>query len=107
MHREPEVQGQMNRNGRASRRHDHTPELLQALDTAGVITAVSYTLKLMSEHPRIRAADWVFNIDVDEFLVVHVGDGSLDALLAQFNMKEPHAIGVHWCCFGDGGQGSR
>lgn len=93
---------------------DHSPELLQALDAAGVLTAVPYvpdperpvkqtTLKLMSTHPRIRAAEWVFNIDVDEFLVVHVGDGLLDDLLAQFDMTETHAIAVHWRCFGDNG----
>ncbi|NIY79608.1 MAG: glycosyltransferase family 2 protein [Rhodobacteraceae bacterium] len=96
---------------------DHSPELLEALDAAGVLTAVSYTpnpdlpvkrtsLKLMAEHPRIRAAEWVFNIDVDEFLVIHKGEGRLQDLFDAFPIKQVHAIAVHWRCFGDGGYGS-
>ncbi|WP_417281046.1 glycosyltransferase family 2 protein [Celeribacter sp.] len=93
---------------------DHSPALLQALDTAGLLTAVAYTpdpdlpvkrsyLKQMSEHPRVRAAEWVFNIDVDEFLVIHKGDGLLPDLFDAFDMAQTHAIGIHWRCFGDSG----
>lgn len=93
---------------------DHSPELLMALDEAGILTAVPYTpepdrpvkrttLKLMAKHPRIRAAEWVFNIDVDEFLVIHRGDGLLHDLFDAFDMDQTHGIAVHWRCFGDGG----
>lgn len=34
----------------------------------------------MAEHPRIRVAEWVFNIDVDEFLVIHKGAGRMQDL---------------------------
>tara|TARA_E500000305_G_scaffold81545_1_gene67351 strand:+ start:4711 stop:5706 length:996 start_codon:yes stop_codon:yes gene_type:complete len=93
---------------------DHSPALLKALDQAGLITAVRYNptpsvpikrtaLKLMKTLPRVQAAEWVFNIDVDEFLVVHVGDGTIHNLIAQYDMAETHAIAVHWKCFGDSG----
>lgn len=94
---------------------DHSPGLLRRLDDAGLITAVEYTpkpdkpvkhtaLPLIMSHPRVQAAEWVFNIDVDEFLVIHEGDGRLDDLLSAFKVNRIHGIAVHWKCFGDSGQ---
>lgn len=93
---------------------DRSPKLLRALEAEGVLTAVRYRsktdlpvkrkyLRLMSKHPRVQAAEWVFNIDVDEFLVIHKGDGLLQDLLDAFAPDSPHAIGIHWRCFGDSG----
>lgn len=93
---------------------DHSPALLKALDKAGMITAVSYTpdpsmpvkrtaLPLMKTLPRVQEAEWIFNCDVDEFLVVHAGNGTIHDLISQFDMDETHAIAVHWKCFGDSG----
>ena len=92
---------------------DHSPALLQALDDAGIITAVPYTpdpnlpvkstaLPLMHSLPRVQSAEWVFNCDVDEFLVVHAGEGMLDDLIAKFDPSQTHGIAVYWKCFGDG-----
>ena len=93
---------------------DHSPALLQILDQAGWITAVPYTprpdkpvkwtaLRMMTEMARVQQSEWVFNIDVDEFLVIHPGEGKLDDMFAAFDMDEVHGIAVYWKCFGDSG----
>ncbi|MCA0042406.1 glycosyltransferase family 2 protein [Celeribacter litoreus] len=94
---------------------DHSPGLLRRLSDAGLVTAVEYkpkpkkpvkqtALPLIMAHPRVQAAEWVLNIDVDEFLVIHVGDGRLDDLFSAFKVNRLHGIGIYWKCFGDSGR---
>lgn len=49
----------------------------------------------------IALNDWVFVSDVDEYLSVHAGDGSLDALIA--SASECEAISIPWRFFGSAG----
>ncbi|SFK27364.1 glycosyltransferase family 2 protein [Celeribacter neptunius] len=96
---------------------DHSPWLLTALDAEGLITALPYAaepdrpvkqtaLRLIREHPRVQEAEWVFPIDVDEFLVIHKGDGLLEDLIDAFEPERTHGIAVHWRCFGSAGYAS-
>ena len=58
-------------------------------------------LKAADSHPRVREAEWLLVSDVDEFVSVHVGDHSLDALLAA--LPQATAITLTWRMFGNGG----
>jgi hypothetical protein len=50
-------------------------------------------------HPLVNNAAWMFTCDVDEFLVIHVGDGSIGALLN--NGDVPYAaMAINWRLFG-------
>ncbi|WP_298905577.1 glycosyltransferase family 2 protein [uncultured Aliiroseovarius sp.] len=51
--------------------------------------------------PWVRSADWVLIVDADEFLNVHVGDGSVDALIE--NCGAPDAISINWRLMGSSG----
>jgi hypothetical protein len=58
-------------------------------------------LKDAVRQPAYRAADWIVTIDLDEFIAVHVGDGTLRELFAACN--HPNAISLTWRFFGNGG----
>ncbi|SOC08966.1 glycosyltransferase family 2 protein [Rhodobacter maris] len=58
-------------------------------------------LKTAERHPLLAAADWVLVFDIDEFVNIHVGDGTLGALLAA--LPEADAIALTWRMFGNGG----
>ncbi len=49
----------------------------------------------------IQKADWVGVIDVDEFVNIHVGDGTFHALLAESG--DPNVISMTWRFFGNRG----
>jgi hypothetical protein len=53
--------------------------------------------------PEIAGADWLWVCDADEFLVVHVGDGSVAALVAA-GSAEVEVISVPWRIFGPAGR---
>ena len=55
----------------------------------------------MQNMPQIQACDWVMPIDIDEFLVSHVGDGSVQELCAKHH--KAHGIMIRWRMFGDSG----
>lgn len=59
-------------------------------------------LKAADRHPLVQAADWVMVLDIDEFVNVRVGDGTLAALQAAC----PQASGfvMTWRMFGNAGQ---
>lgn len=50
----------------------------------------------------VRSADWVLIVDADEFLNIHVGDRSTDALIDAFGA--PDAISINWRLMGSEGQ---
>ncbi len=58
-------------------------------------------LKRADRHPAREAADWIMVLDVDEFVNVAVGDGTLAALLA--SVPAATAIAITWRMFGNGG----
>ncbi|MBY5972290.1 glycosyltransferase family 2 protein [Ferrimonas balearica] len=49
----------------------------------------------------VRDADWILPFDIDEFVNIHVGDGTLPALLAA--LPEATAITLTWRLFGNAG----
>ena len=58
-------------------------------------------LKAANKHPMMQAADWVLFCDMDEFVNIHVGDRSVQALLAALPMAT--AIPLTWRMFGNAG----
>lgn len=93
---------------------DGSTPLLQALAEAGAIkrvdnadpgAAMDHVTRALNKAvnlPDVQGADWAMVLDVDEFLVIHTGDGSLDALIS--TMPNAQAISPCWRFFGDGGQ---
>jgi hypothetical protein len=49
----------------------------------------------------VQAADYVMALDTDEFLNIHAGDGTVNALLSA--TREPDAISLTWRLFGHSG----
>lgn len=93
---------------------DGTIEILDRLGRMGFVTRLDnpwragaargpqhLVYKLCPERPEYRAADWIANIDVDEFINIHVGDGTLPALFAAAN--RPNMVSMTWRFFGNGG----
>ncbi|SLN17319.1 glycosyltransferase family 2 protein [Pseudooctadecabacter jejudonensis] len=50
----------------------------------------------------VKSADWVLIVDADEFLNIHVGDGTLDDLIHACG--DPDAISINWRLMGSVGQ---
>ncbi|MCG3268107.1 glycosyltransferase family 2 protein [Yoonia sp. I 8.24] len=99
---------------------DGTRQMLDYLDTVGEITHLenSGQPKGTSEDPQnrayerfwadpaITASDWILVADADEFLNIHVGDGTIDALfaaLAEISPQRADMISATWRVFGNGG----
>lgn len=91
---------------------DGTTELLDALDAAGYIEHITnevpkgvgaqrYAAKVINERQLIRKEDWFIWLDADEFLNIHVGDRTVDALIER--MGPAMGIMLCWRIFGDGG----
>lgn len=56
-------------------------------------------LDAANDEPVLAGADWAICMDVDEFIAVHVGDGTLAALFAA--MGEANMISLTWRLFGN------
>ena len=90
---------------------DGTDQLLDALAPAGVHRLPNpaqpgepyqmTALKHAPAHPSVSGADWVFVTDVDEFLNISTGDGSIAALVAACG--NPKAISVTMRMMANGG----
>lgn len=91
---------------------DGTDVMLDRLEALGWLTHVRNpgphpegpqwaALKLADRHPAVTGADWVLPLDIDEFVNVHVGDRTLNALLAA--VPEATAITLTWRVFGNAG----
>ena len=90
---------------------DGTDLMLDRLESLGLVThirndgpydksGIQFTgLKLASKHKRVREADWILALDIDEFVNIHVGDHTLGALLAA--LPEATAITLTWRLFGN------
>jgi Glycosyl transferase family 2 len=91
---------------------DHSVDLLDALARAGWLSHFSHdpgaspakqsAHRHMRQQPQIAATDWLLICDVDEFLVVHAGDGTVNALLDTIG-RDFLGVALHWQCFGTGG----
>jgi len=53
------------------------------------------------KQPVVRNSDWYLVIDCDEFASVHVGDGTLQGMVAAMN--HPDIVSMTWRFFGNGG----
>ena len=51
--------------------------------------------------PVVEQSDWFVIIDCDEFVSVHVGDGTLQDMIS--HMNEPDIVSMTWRLFGNGG----
>lgn len=93
---------------------DHAPQLLRLLERAGVLVQKKnapdpakppqpQNHAVAARHRLVREASWVFVADVDEYLVIHTGEGSAAALAEAVEGK---AIGmaINWRIFGSGGE---
>ena len=90
---------------------DGTDVLLDALAKHGVATHLPNpaegrryqmeALRAAADHPLVRGADWVWIADVDEFLHVRVGEGTLADLVAACG--DPAAISVTFQFMANGG----
>lgn len=91
---------------------DGTDDMLDRLAALGWLTHVRNdgphpngpqweALKQASRHPARARADWTLVLDIDEFVNVHSGDGTLAALFAA--LPEATAIPLTWRLFGNAG----
>lgn len=95
---------------------DGTDLMLDRLQSLGWLTHVRNpgphprgaqwsALALADRHPLRAAADWTLVLDIDEFVMVHAGDGTLGALIAA--LPDATAITLTWRLFGNAGILSR
>ena len=88
---------------------DPTDHILRCLNGMGVVEhRFSRVMKrgphksalMWAEYePTVRQADWLLVVDVDEFLQINSGDGTLQGLIAQH--PEAEAISLTWRIFGN------
>lgn len=98
---------------------DHSTDLLDALQAAGWVHHIRHDvppgepitgqkLAAAKRHEAVRRSAWVMVCDVDEFLVIHRGQGLLSDLLAPHLAPDgtPQFLGmsVNWRVFGTDGQ---
>ncbi len=92
---------------------DGTDRMLDRLQDMGQLThlpnpgphpkgAQWSALDLAARHPLMAAADWVMVLDVDEFVTIHAGGGTLPDLLAA--LPDATALPLTWRLFGNDGQ---
>ncbi|WP_171123314.1 MULTISPECIES: glycosyltransferase family 2 protein [unclassified Ruegeria] len=89
---------------------DHTVQLLEALQARGYLSheenrvlrrgPQKSALKYAREHLDAEQADWVLVSDIDEFLNIHIGNGTVDELID--SLPGADAIPVTWKIFGCG-----
>lgn len=92
---------------------DGTDAILQRLDAMGVVehranddwrgkSPQQFALNRAMDEPAVQDATWVLHIDVDEFVNVRTGDGTLAALLAALP-PGTSAVALTWRLFGHAG----
>ncbi|MDH3262940.1 MAG: glycosyltransferase family 2 protein, partial [Paracoccaceae bacterium] len=93
---------------------DNTVAILDRLAALGIVTRRDNPYvpggKVKPQHAALRdapkqkvykEADWIITIDLDEFIAIHVGDGTLHDLFLASN--HPNAVSLTWKFFGNGG----
>ncbi|MEP4195769.1 MAG: glycosyltransferase family 2 protein [Aliishimia sp.] len=93
---------------------DGTDDILDRLQELGHVThlrndgpydkgGIQFTaLKIAAKHDLVKQADWILPLDIDEFVNIHTGDGTLDALRAA--LPDATAITLTWRLFGNADQ---
>lgn len=93
---------------------DGTDEMLDHLQAAGQIThvrndgpydkrGIQFTaMKTADSHPLVQQADWILTLDIDEFVNIHTGDGTLASLLEA--LPQADAVTLTWRLFGNADQ---
>jgi hypothetical protein len=92
---------------------DHSPELLQRLAEEGWLTLFRHqpgpgvapkisAHRAMRRQAAVAACDWLLICDVDEFLVLHEGDGTIGSYLDRIG-REHLGVAFYWQCFGNSG----
>ena len=89
---------------------DATDRMLDALAARGLVEHLpnpaegrNYQMEALKDAKKqdvVNNADWVWIADVDEFLNIHVGDGTIPALIDACD--DPHAISVTFQFFASG-----
>lgn len=93
---------------------DGTNLLLNRLDAMGIVHHFDNPISGRMDPQRraysranqmdvVRDASWVLIADADEFLNIHAGDGSIDALIDACP-DETEAVSICWRIFGSGGE---
>ena len=92
---------------------DGTDRMLDHLQDIGLLThlrndgpydkgGIQWTgFKSADKHPLVRDADWLMTLDVDEYVNIHTGDGTLGALFHE--LPDADAITMTWRLFGNDG----
>lgn len=91
---------------------DGTDALLDRLDALGVVhhrrndhwsgnSPQQFALDAAVEDPVLTAADWIAHIDVDEFVNIRCGNGTLDDLFAR--VPDATNVAMTWRLFGHNG----
>jgi len=93
---------------------DGTVEMLDTLQGHGILTRMDNpyleipgdhnpqkgALRFAEDLEQVQNADWIMVSDVDEFVNIHVGDGTLDALFEATG--DIDVISMQWRLFGNG-----
>lgn len=93
---------------------DHSPALLDALQAAGWVHHIRHDvppgrlitrakLKAAKQHRAVFRAEWVMVCDVDEFLVIHRGDGRIGDLIDLSGNPPYLGMSINWRVFGTSG----
>ena len=91
---------------------DGTDEILDRLQDMGILqhrlnddwkgnSPQQYALNRSLKEPLIRQADWIIHIDVDEFINVRCGNGTLDDFLGR--VPDATNVAMTWRLFGHNG----
>ncbi len=92
---------------------DRSPALLDAFAQAGWLRWFEHrppegtppkqsAHRQAQRHPATAETDWLLICDVDEFLVLHRGDGTIASYLDDLG-RDFLGVAFHWQCFGTGG----
>jgi len=91
---------------------DHSDAILKMLRDQGAIryfanparpgTHQLRAYRRAARQAEVQTADWVLALDMDEFLHIHAGDGTLPALIAA--LPPADAVLLNWRRFGHGGE---
>ncbi len=102
---------------------DHSPQLLNLLQDAGWLTWFEHVPRpklppknsahaAMRDRPETARTDWLMICDVDEFLVLHRGDGTIQSFMDDIGgtgagytgaVRDFMGMAFHWRCFGTSG----
>lgn len=94
---------------------DHSPALLNLMHDAGWLTHITHSPEpgtppkrsahaAFRNHPLTARTDWLLICDVDEFLVLHDGDGTIGGFVGDGAPEGFRGVGFHWKVFGAGDQ---